>query len=81
MLTNPFFYCLIYVGNDLNELCVMEYAGFFVAPNDAHELIKKVSDTVSVKNGGDRFIRDFVEFGINLHKLIKEEIYELISYS
>lgn len=76
-----FFNGLIYLGNDLNDLSVMENAGFSVAPNDAHKLIKKVSDRVSVKNGGDGFIRDFVEFAINLHKLNKGEIYELISYS
>ncbi len=76
-----FFNGLIYLGNDLNDLSVMENAGFSVAPNDAHELIKKVSDRVSIKNGGDGFIRDFVEFAINLHKLNKEEICELISYS
>lgn len=79
-IANPF-EGLIYLGNDLNDLPVMSEAGFSMCPNDSHELIKQVAHRISKKNGGDGFIRDFVEFSIKLNKLSKRGLYELISYS
>ena len=40
---------------------MIRYAGFSIAPNDAHEIIKKEADLVINKNGGDAFIREFIE--------------------
>ena len=37
---------LIYLGNDLNDLAAMEYAGFSVAPKDAHPIIRKISSAI-----------------------------------
>ena len=37
---------LLYLGNDLNDYPVMQYAGFTVAPSDSHPLILKTADCV-----------------------------------
>lgn len=69
---------LIYLGNDLNDLPLMRKAGFSVAPADAHHKVKEISHLVLPEQGGDGFVRAFIEilFGINL--LTEEEIDELI---
>ncbi len=69
---------LIYLGNDLNDLSMIRYAGFSIAPNDAHEIIKKEADLVINKNGGDSFIREFIEEFIQLKLMTLDEIEDLL---
>lgn len=52
---------LVYFGNDLNDYLPMQKAGLAVCPKDAHPEIKRISGYVSCRNGGDGFIREFVE--------------------
>ena len=56
---------IIYLGNDLNDFQSMQFCNYAVAPSDAHEKIRNISSHVMQSNGGDGFIREFVE------KLIK----------
>ena len=70
---------MIYLGNDLNDLSMMRYAGFSVAPMDAHEIIKKEADLVIEKKGGDSFIRIFIEELIQLKKMDLEYIEKLLN--
>jgi len=56
-----------YVGNDINDKDAMEIAGFSFCPADAHETIKKISDHVFKRYGGDGVIRELLD-------LIKENI-------
>lgn len=69
---------LIYLGNDLNDLPVMDRAGFSVAPRDAHPLVKQVASIVLNRAGGDGFVREFVERLLNLQTLSKEKLHDLV---
>lgn len=64
----------IYLGNDLNDLPIMQYAGFTVAPVDAHPLVKKAASVVLNKRGGDGFIRLFVEKFLRIDKMSLNEV-------
>jgi 3-deoxy-D-manno-octulosonate 8-phosphate phosphatase (KDO 8-P phosphatase) len=70
---------LVYLGNDLNDLPIIELAGFSVAPNDAHERVKALVDVVLPRNGGDGFVRAFVEKLLDFENLSHGEVYELVS--
>tara|TARA_B100000575_G_scaffold293743_1_gene306164 strand:+ start:1233 stop:1787 length:555 start_codon:yes stop_codon:yes gene_type:complete len=74
-MNNPF-QGLIYLGNDLNDLEIMSTSCFAVAPNNGHELIKKISNVVLKHNGGEGFVREFVE---ELIPLNKEGVSDLLS--
>lgn len=50
--------CVIYVGNDVNDLEAMEVVGFPVAPSDAHHKVKAISKLIVKSCGGDGVIRD-----------------------
>ena len=50
---------VVYIGNDLNDLEVMEYVGYPVAPADAAPAVKKIARTVTEARGGDGVIREF----------------------
>ena len=68
---------LVYLGNDLNDLSVMQIAGFSVAPSDAHLIILKHADLVLPQKGGDGFVRAFIELLIGLKKMSADEVVEL----
>jgi len=78
---NDLFSGLVYLGNDLNDLPMIKSAGFSVAPNDAHDIVKNSASVVLKTVGGQGFIRDFIEYLINLHDMSPEEIDELICNS
>ena len=68
----------IYIGNDLNDLQVMERVGFSVAPNDAHPIIKQCSSSVLPLDGGHGFVRMIIENFLNINFMQKGEISELV---
>ena len=51
----------MYVGNDLNDLEVMQIVGFPVAPADAHPTIKAVAKLLVKAKGGEGVIREISE--------------------
>lgn len=51
-----------YVGDDINDLSSMLLVGFVACPNDACEEVKKISNYVSCRKGGEGVIRDVVEY-------------------
>lgn len=65
---------LLYIGNDLNDLPAIQYAGFSVAPCDAHDMILSHVDLVLPQKGGDGFVRAFIEILIGLDKISADEI-------
>lgn len=69
---------LIYLGNDLNDLPVIERAGFSAVPADAHPLLRSVASAVLDTAGGCGFVREFVERLLRIDRMTKEELYELI---
>lgn len=69
---------LLYVGNDLNDLPVIRRAGFAVAPNDAHEMVRQAVGAVLPQNGGEGFVRALVERLLGVNALTLEAIDELV---
>ena len=50
-----------YVGDDINDLDVMNEVGLAACPNDAIEEIKKASHIILSKNGGNACVREFID--------------------
>lgn len=50
-----------YIGDDLNDLCVMNCMGFKGCPGDACEQVKSISDFISAKDGGAGAAREILE--------------------
>jgi len=69
---------VIYFGNDLNDLEVMQNVGFSIAPSDAHPVIKNIATKVLDCRGGDHFVRQGVEFLLGVSTMSIGEINELI---
>jgi 3-deoxy-D-manno-octulosonate 8-phosphate phosphatase (KDO 8-P phosphatase) len=70
---------LIYLGNDLNDLIIMEKATYSIAPSDAHPLVIKTAYCTLPQKGGFGFIRAFVEIFLQISNFTKDDLYELIS--
>tara|TARA_B100001175_G_C18966801_1_gene383269 strand:- start:14 stop:493 length:480 start_codon:yes stop_codon:yes gene_type:complete len=54
-----------YMGDDLNDLELMNNVNFTGCPNDAVNEVKKISKFISTKTGGNGAIREFSDFIIN----------------
>ena len=52
---------VLYMGDDIPDYEVMERCGVEVCPADASEEIKRISDYVSNKKGGEGCVRDIIE--------------------
>jgi len=53
---------VMYIGNDLNDLDVMEIVGFPVAPADVHPKIKKLARLTTEAKGGDGVVRELADY-------------------
>ena len=53
---------IAYIGDDINDLPVLEKVGLSFAPNDAIPEIKQIVDYVTSKKGGDGAVREAVDF-------------------
>jgi len=69
---------LVYLGNDLNDLPVLERAGFSIVPSDAHERVRAAASVVLPQPGGQGFVREAVERLLNISSMTQEEIHELV---
>lgn len=56
---------ILYIGNDLNDLVVLPYVGYFVCPSDAHPKVRRQADLILQSAGGDGAIRELVEIILN----------------
>ena len=52
---------VLYVGDDLNDLCVKNVVGIFATPKDATNSVKNQADLVLSNNGGNGAIREVAE--------------------
>ncbi len=50
-----------YIGDDINDLEVIKAVGLSACPADAVDIIKKESDIVLSRKGGDACLREFVD--------------------
>ena len=57
---------LVFFGNDLNDLEAMSHSGFSISPSDAHPAVKQISSFVLGSSGGQGFVREGIEFILNL---------------
>jgi 3-deoxy-D-manno-octulosonate 8-phosphate phosphatase (KDO 8-P phosphatase) len=51
-----------YVGDDVNDLGLLESVGLSACPNDASDLLKNKVDFVCKNNGGNAAFREIVDF-------------------
>lgn len=60
------FSIVAYIGDDINDLSAMqpikEAGGKIGCPADAVQSVKELADFISVKNGGDGAVREFIEW-------------------
>jgi N-acylneuraminate cytidylyltransferase len=70
---------LVYLGNDLNDLPLMRRAGYSVAPADAHPKVHAAAHLILDQDGGQGFVRAFIEQLLGINELTIEEIDELVS--
>lgn len=52
---------VIFVGNDLPDLAVLPYVGFFACPADAHPEVVRQADLVLEHAGGEGAVRELIE--------------------
>jgi 3-deoxy-D-manno-octulosonate 8-phosphate phosphatase (KDO 8-P phosphatase) len=52
---------VLYVGNDINDLDVMNAVGIPVCPSDAHPSILKIASIALETKGGDGVVRELAE--------------------
>lgn len=50
-----------FVGNDVNDIECIKYAGLGIATNNAYASVKEVADFVTEKNGGDGAVREIID--------------------
>ena len=50
-----------YIGNDVNDLDVMDFVGLAVAPCDSHPAVLAAADVVLTRPGGDGAVREFCD--------------------
>lgn len=56
---------MAYIGDDIIDLEAMKICGLKGCPNDAVGEIKEVCNFISLKNGGEGAVRDFIEWIIS----------------
>jgi YrbI family 3-deoxy-D-manno-octulosonate 8-phosphate phosphatase len=57
---------VVYVGNDVNDLCCMQLVGFSVAVADAHASVLQRADLVLSRRGGRGAVREFCDRMLNM---------------
>lgn len=72
-------YCgLVFLGNDLNDLPLIQRAGFSVVPHDAHDRVKRAASVVLPQSGGEGFVRAAIEKLLGVDDMTLEAIHELV---
>ena len=69
---------LVYLGNDLNDLSIMNFAGFSVAPLDSDKRILAKANQVLSKKGGEGFVREFIDILLDISNKKDDEIANLL---
>ena len=52
---------IAYIGDDVNDIPVLERVGFSFCPNDAVDDVKKICTAIAKENGGNGVVRGFYE--------------------
>ena len=64
---------IAYMGDDVQDLCVLKEVGLAFAPNNALDEVKKCVKVVTKKAGGLGAFREFAEYVIDYNKKIESE--------
>ncbi|AZQ44389.1 KdsC family phosphatase [Nonlabens ponticola] len=59
---------ILYMGDDMPDIPVMQEVGLACCPQDAIPEVKAVSHYISHKHGGDACVRDVIEQVMKVHK-------------
>ncbi len=65
---------IAYIGDEINDVCLLRKVGLSFAVGDAADIVKKSSDIICSKNGGDGAFREAVEILLTLSDVSIEEI-------
>ena len=52
---------MAYIGDDVNDMKLLEKVGFSVSPNDGIQFVKKRCDYICKKNGGEGVFREVAD--------------------
>ncbi len=52
---------IAFMGDDVNDLEIMQTVGFSACPADAVDQIKQVADVILTKTGGNGAVREFID--------------------
>ncbi len=63
-----------YLGDDLNDMQVLEAVGLSACPSSAPKYVQKIVDKVLIKKGGEGAFREFVE-----EHVLAERLEELVA--
>ncbi|MFT4771835.1 MAG: 3-deoxy-D-manno-octulosonate 8-phosphate phosphatase (KDO 8-P phosphatase) [Cryomorphaceae bacterium] len=63
-----------YLGDDLNDMQVLEAVGLSACPSSAPKYVQKIVDKVLIKKGGEGAFREFVE-----EHILAERLEELVA--
>ena len=56
-----------YMGDDIQDLCILNQVSVSVAPNNAVDEVKKAVSHITQKSGGDGAFREYAEYIIKLN--------------
>ncbi len=59
---------IAYMGDDINDLEALEYAGLAITVFDGHAKVKKVADYITRAKGGDHAVREVAECILEAHE-------------
>jgi len=52
---------VLYIGNDINDLEAIAYAGYTIVPSDAHPAVRRKATIVSKARGGEGVVRELLD--------------------
>lgn len=58
---------ILYMGDDIPDIPVMQMAGLATCPQDAVNEVKAIAHYISHRNGGDACVRDVIEQVLKVH--------------
>jgi 3-deoxy-D-manno-octulosonate 8-phosphate phosphatase (KDO 8-P phosphatase) len=61
-----------YIGDDVNDISIIDNVAISGCPNDAHSDVKRICNFRCIKNGGNGCIREFCDYILNGHSNIKD---------
>jgi YrbI family 3-deoxy-D-manno-octulosonate 8-phosphate phosphatase len=70
-----------FLGNDVNDIPLMQHAGYPACVGDAWDSVKKRVKYITKRSGGDGAVREFCEHIVKLNKLEGKDMKELKKFA